>query len=385
VGFILTIGLVALLAACNQEPLPTPMSLAIVPTIPPAPTFLPPTTDLTAMASAPAAVTAPATVLPAPTFTPAPLRPGIDIGAPDADADLTMGSDIVARGLVQRDPSHTVWLSLITYNGLLLVESQAVVEDLGWRAGLTVPLVVSGAASLTASIRDESGETLAQYQIPVSLVLDTESTDRYLALFRPVSGDSAMAGFNLFFDGRAQRPVNNTVTISVWSDDCMTQVARQSFVLRGSGYWQGFVVIPRTVSGPGCAIAHFGTPGEETWREAQVPVQILANDDENARGITIGNPPGGSTMTAGQEMLVYGTALNASEESVQVSVLLENGRIISQTNTVTDYWGYWELPVLLPVDIEGPAAIIASAGEPGANNYAETQALISIKPAPPSP
>jgi len=176
------------------------------------------------------------------------------------------------------------------------------------------------------------------------------------------------------------------VTISVWAENCRTQVARQSFVLNGSGYWQGFVIIPQNVSGPGCAIASFGSPGEESWREVQIPVDIAAMDDPNAKGVRIGNPPPNSRVTAGEQLLLYGTALNLSEASVQLTILLENGRIITQNLVSTDYWGYWEYLVTFPLDVDGPAAITVSAGEPGGANYAEDQILISIKAAPtPSP
>jgi len=326
------------------------------------------------------------TIPPTNTPTSTPAEPGITITRPDENTEIVMGSDIIANGLVQLTFNQTAWLSLVTYNGLLLAETQAVVSDAGWESGFNIPINVGGEVLLVATIRDTNMGVLAQSQTPITLVLDTERSDRYLALFRPVKREVAMGGFNLFFDGRAQGPVNNTVTISVWGDNCQIQVARQSFVLSGSGYWQGFVIVPLTVSGFGCAIASFGTPGEDTWREVHIPIQILANEDEGANGVTIGNPPPGSNVTAGSELLLYGTALNTSEGSVQVMILLENGRIISQNDVETDYWGYWELFTLLPFDVEGPASITVTSGDPGDGNYAQSQTLITINPAPtPSP
>jgi len=384
VGLMVLCCLMLVVTACRQQPIPTPLPVAVVPTVAPTRTSLPPTMDLTATSSPaePATPTEAPTLRPAPTATPTTTHPGINITAPEAQSDILIGSDILARGLVQLPAGHTAWLSLATLNGILLQETQATLSDVGWEAGLTIPNSVAGTVYLVASIRDESGQVIAQNRTAVNLVLDTAASDRYLALFRPVAGDKAMGGFNLFFDGRAQLPVNNTVTISVWSEDCQTQVARQSFVLRGSGYWQGFVIIPNTTSGPGCAIAHFGTPGEDTWREVQVPIDILANDESNASGVVIGNPPPNSSINAGEELLIYGTALNASEATIQVSILLENGRIVTQNNTDSDYWGYWEFPALLPFDVEGPAVITVSVGDPTAANYAQAQTLITINPAP---
>jgi hypothetical protein len=396
VGLILVLGFFLSLAACQEAPLPTPLPVAELPTA--TSTSLPPTMDLTAIVTLPAPTLSVTTLVvatpevavdtatPVPTATPTPSRIAINISVPDENADILMGSDIVARGLAQLGPTDTAWLSLVTLNGRVLAEAQAVVGDGSWESGFSVPQSVSGTALLQASIRDATGQILTLNEVSVHLVLDTESTDRYLALFRPVDGDPAMGGFNLFFDGRAQRPVDSTVTISIWSDNCQTQVARQSFVLSGSGYWQGFVIIPATVSGPGCAIAHSGAAGEESWREVQVPITIAANDDDSGAGVVIGNPPRDTNVTAGQELLLYGTALNASEETVQVAVLLENGRIISQSDVMADYWGYWEHLVIIPADISGPASITASTGQPGAAGYAQDQTVINIRPAPtPSP
>jgi hypothetical protein len=306
----------------------------------------------------------------------------ITITSPESNADIVLGSAIVVRGVGQREASQTVWLALVTLNGRLLLETQATTSDTGWEAGFTVPVFVSGTAVLQASIRSESGEVAALHSAPINLVLDTASSDRYLALFHPLQDETAVSGFNLFFDGRVQRPVNNTVTVSVWTEQCQNQVARQSFILRGSGYWQGFLIVPRDVSGPACAVAHFGVPGEESWRETLIPINILPTDDEAAKGIRIGNPPSGSTFTAGQELFLYGTALNVVVGEVQVSILLENGRIVSQSSTLTDYWGYWELSIFLPADVEGPAEITVSSGTADESDYTETKTRITIEPAP---
>lgn len=379
---LFSLCLLSLSAACTGEPLPTSVPAA---TLPPemsaSPTGnLPPTRELNPPTSTPVPTAVPPT--PEPTATPTAVDAVINITVPEAEADLVLESTVEARGLVQRDPSHTVRLALVSANGRLLAEAEGTVGEVGWEGSFTIPPFVSGAARVQASVLDEAGVILAQDQVPVNLVLDTDGLEQYLALFRPNQGETAVAGFNIFFDGRAERPVNNTVTISIWTEDCQNEVARQNFVLRGSGYWQGFVVVPPDTAGTGCAVAYFGTPGEETWREAQVPITILAPEDGGARGVEIGNPPPNSTVTAGQELFLYGTALNAPEEQVQVSVILENGRVVSQGTAISDYWGYWELPLTLPFDVEGPAEITAVAGAPDDAYHAETSTLITIEPAP---
>ncbi len=386
---ILTAVLITLTACQNNNPIvPTPVPTADIPTeLPSTPAKLPPTLDLVVLTgTGTSTVTAvPATnAPPPPTDTPSP-PPGITITDPQANADLLLGSDITVRGLAQIESVQSIWLSLVTANGQIITETQAIIGDVGWQAGFTIPPAVNGAAILLASVRDLDGSILAASQLSVNLVLDTEGVDRYLALFRPLAGDPAMGGYNFFFDGRAQRPAANTVTISIWADNCQTQVAKQSFVLRGSGYWQGFVILPaNTNPGPGCAIASFGEAGSEAWRQVQIPITIydIANTDINH--IRIGNPPPDRTITAGQQFLIYGTALNASDATLQISVLLENGRIIAESEISADFWGYWEHPVILPADVEGLAVITAVRGAPGDAQYAEAQTFITIAPAPDS-
>ncbi|RMG91915.1 MAG: hypothetical protein D6706_17650 [Chloroflexi bacterium] len=374
----------ALLASCDSPQLPTPVPTAVLPTLPPPTnTPLPPTLDLSVFTVTPEPT---ATLPPPPSATPTPVNEAVLITVPDEGANIVLGSDILVRGLAERAPTDTVWLTLEAANGRLLVETQAVTGDTSWEAGFTVPPFVSGTGFLHAIVRDEAGNPVAESKLRVNLVLDTETAgDRWLALSHPLREETAVAGFNLFFDGMVRNPTDNLITISVWTDNCQTRVARQSFVLGTSTrgfYWQGFVVIPHTVSGPACAIAHFGEPGTENWREAQQPIVILPPDDEAAKGVRIGNPPAGSTVTAGQELLLYGTALNVSEGPVNVLVLLENGRIIGQATTVSDFWGYWETPILLPFDVEGSAEIIVSTGEPDSEEYAEARTSITINPAP---
>ncbi|MBK7896464.1 MAG: hypothetical protein IPJ90_16630 [Anaerolineaceae bacterium] len=178
-------------------------------------------------------------------------------------------------------------------------------------------------------------------------------------------------------------PVNRTVTVSIWADECQTRVAQQSFVLGASNrpvYWQGFVVVPQDLVGPACAVASTGEPGTENWREASVPINVLAQTELEARGVTIGNPPPDSEVFAGQELFLYGTAYNVSEGPVSLSILMENGRVVTQSSFTTDYWGYWETAVTLPIDIEGLAEITVSAGE--GDTFNESTTIIRVNPAP---
>jgi hypothetical protein len=251
---------------------------------------------------------------------------------------------------------------------------------------MTVPEFVSGAAVLRASIRDETDNLVAQNEVSVNIVPDVENAERFLLLLRPQSGERAVSGFNMFFDGRVLQAADGLITISIWNEDCQTQVTRQSFRLGPTArpvYWQGFAIPPRDVAGEACAVAHFGEPGAADWREAVVPITIYPIDDAEAKGVTIGNPPPEATRVAGDELLLYGTALNVSEGTIRLSIVLENGFILFDGEVATDYWGYWEQAIMLPLDIEGTAEITVFTEPEDPNDYVETKTTIIIEAAPP--
>jgi hypothetical protein len=108
-------------------------------------------------------------------------------------------------------------------------------------------------------------------------------------------------------------------------------------------------------------------------------MEILPHTDENAKGVLVGNPPPNSTVTAGESILLYGTAYNAPDREVVISVMLENGRIITELVTTADIFGYWETSLFVPADAEGPAMINVSIGTPSEANYAQNQTLITIE------
>lgn len=383
--WIVLILLLASLTACGSDPapaVPTLLPAAALPTEPPpAPTGLPPTRDLSTPTPAPTvALPATSTPEPLPTNTPLPVLARINLSAPDQGAMLVLGSDIVVRGLGQIDPSHSLVVTLVSANGYQLSSAMGVTSSVGWQAGLRIPETVSGAATLRASVVDAAGQVLAQDSAAVNLVLDAANQERYLALYNPVAGDTAVAGYFLFFDGRAQQPTGGRVTIALWMDECQNQVASFTFTMSSSGYWQGQLGVPNNVSGPGCAIASFGAPGEATWREVQVPITVLAADSQEAAGVTIINPAAGSVHLSGQVLQLSGAAINAN--SVTITVLLENGRIVGEVSATPNSLGLWEAALLLPFDVSGPAEITVTARDAGGSPLTEARRLIMINPGP---
>lgn len=388
---VLLLGLLLLflLIGCGGDggPLPTLAAEVVLPS--PTSTSLPPTLDISTATPESAVVPsnggggAAAQTTPKPTVTTTPVNPLININDPNPNQILLLGSEATVRGLVQRESDQPIQISLVSSNGRLLTQIVANPNQFGWQAALVPPPYFSGAAIVRAELLSPDGAVLSSYDVPVWLALNKQGATRYLEMFRPIVDAKGVSGFNIFFDGEILLPVNRTITVSIWGDGCQTRVAQQSFVLGASNrpvYWQGFVVVPQDFVGPACAVASTGDPGTENWREAAVPINVLDPSELEARGVTIGNPPPDSEVFAGQELFLYGTALNVSEGPVSLSILMDNGRVINQTSFTTDYWGYWETAVTLPIDIDGLAEITVSAGE--GDTFNESTTIIRVSPAP---
>jgi hypothetical protein len=175
--------------------------------------------------------------------------PGVNITSPNDGTQLLQGQVVTTGGFVQLGASDTLSVMLVTPTNHLISEAEVQLNDFSsWQANLNVPHHTSGTAELVAFVIDEEGTVLARDEKPVQLLVNREGNDRYLELFRPVTGEVAVAGYNLFFDGITELPADNLVTISIWNESCQVEVAKQSFRLRGSGYWQGFIVVPRDVT-----------------------------------------------------------------------------------------------------------------------------------------
>lgn len=390
--FFLLTTLILLLAACGAPALPTPIPTAQVPTAAPTHTPPPPTRELSPVTRATSTALPPSPTNPPtrPTATPAPVTPIISISQPAAgDLSLVLGSELVLSGLAQRNEPQTIWVTLITPDRIVLVDTPATFSRSGgntdaWQASFTVPEFIVGPAQLQATIRDSQNQIVVAEVRAVTLTLDASRTPRFLALQRPVYNQNVVAGYYLFMDGQTGLPAGGLITMKILTDDCQTEAARQSFAIGGGygSYWYGYIGVPRNLSGPACAIAYFGTPGADNWRQALVPINILAETDEAAAGIFIVNPTAGSVARAGQSFAISGLAYNAVDDTVLVTITLDGGQILSQATAVVDDFGYWELNLTLPPDIAGSAAISAVTGLPGDDYYVETQLLLTIEEAP---
>ena len=364
---LVLLGVVLAAAACRSTAaLPTALPTAAVPvavnTSTAEATSLPPTRDI-ASTPTPQPPTPTATMRPTRTATPV-VAPILSLTTPAGGERVAIGQSLEVSGFVHSTPGATVKVGLTSATGYSLVTADAAIDDSTWRARLDVPPFVSGAGELQVALVAEDGTVLARDSAPVSLSVSAEPEESFMLLTRPSMGDMVAAGHYLFFDGRLQRAGGGRVTIALLMEGCQEEVAAYTFTLRGSSYWQAYVIPPRDVSGPGCAVAAVGAPGEEGWRAAQVPVDVLARSDPQAVGVMIANPAPGRRLTGGETITVNGVAYNAPGGDVHVAVMLANGRIIAESTVEAGASGFWELEVTLPVDVEGDASVTATVGDP---------------------
>lgn len=367
-------------SACRSAAsLPTPVPTAPLPTDAPdtAAATLPPTRDLATPTAEPTAVVP--TRLPTRTPTPV-IGPVIDINEPAAGAPLLLGAEATVSGFAQLTQEMSIRVGLTSAGGFALDEAEAEIEGSNWQASISVPEYVSGAGELQAVIQDAGGNEVARSTRSVMLEADREHAESYVTLLRPSAGDVAVAGHNYFLDGQLWRAGGGFLQVAVMTDDCQETVADVGFQLSGSTYWQGYVILPADVSGPACAMAWVGTPGEEDWRAAQVPITISAREGDDAVGIVIANPRSGRNVRAGETLTVNGVVYNAAGQVLNVTVELSNGRIVADTSAEADFYGYWTVDVTIPPGVEGEAVVRTSFGD-RVDPIAQSQVLFDVVPA----
>lgn len=277
------------------------------------------------------------------------------------------GEPITLSGLAILRSDQRLVAGLVSLDGQSLVEQTVEANQLefgAWQVTLPVSRTISGQIEFRAVILDPDGNFAAEDRQLLTIAADS-SLDRYLDIYRPVADGDVVAGYSTFIDGWAERAVNFVVRIAILDADCQTSLARQSYTLRGSGYWQGFIVVPEEMAGAGCLQAHFGEEGSPDRREALYRINVLPNTAESGSQILITNPPPGEPLAAGQRVNIYGTAYRPQDDEVRVEISLDDGSVILSETLETDRWGYWETELLLPIELAGNLLIRANTGSAG--------------------
>ncbi|MFT5195950.1 MAG: hypothetical protein ACI9EW_002277 [Cellvibrionaceae bacterium] len=365
VGLALTIFAGCSQATSTQLPplptlLPTTALIAEVPTVTPT---IPPTLTSTPTPIPPTLTPTPDLTLP--TITPTPdlsIQPAVNITSLTGEA-IQAGQPLVVSGRAARRSDQRLEAALWTLDGRLLIAEQIEEVDFGaWESKLPLPDTFSGQARFVINVwnvNDNPESSAARDSVLVNIVPDIEQ-NRYLQVDRPGADSKAAAGYYLFFDGYAQRPVDFVVTIAIKADDCQKIVSRQRYLLNGSGSWRGFLQIPETVTGEACAIAWFGDEESTDRREAQYLINVVPKNE--AKGTKIGSPQTGGSIRPGETVFFQGTTWNATGGTLDIQVQLADGSVTAGDTVDVDKFGYWEANLLMPVDISGEIQVTADGG-----------------------
>ncbi len=358
--------LVLALVACQNENAPTPeatteIAAATNTSSAPSATNEPTATATTEPAAStatseptiqPSPTTEPtATFTPEPTETPEPL--GLTISQPISGSELPVGADLTVSGVVAPTAAAMVNLSLQAGPTILITGTATVDSNTGaWLTTLAVPPSVTGITRLTASTDSELAT------VDITLLPGDNPTGAVLTLTRPTAGTTLVSGFTAFFEGTADDVVDGKITIAVFGDNCTTVAAAQSFTI-GGGEWRGVLILPQAISGSACAAVYTGTPGTPTWRQTQIPLVLLNEGETGANRIELGNPAF-ATYAPGTTITLFGVAVNAPDDEIQVAAALDGTTVLTTTTVAVDTFGYWELELTLPAGESGPLTVTAS-------------------------
>ena len=309
---------------------------------------------------------------PVPSVTPTIERINVEVQITSPELIGKSGGTLIISGRLRMNPDETAEVVAVAPDGTLLGASPVQPNEFGtFAAELALVPWFAGLGTTSVVVFDSSGNPAGQHSKQMRIDPDT-SQDRYLSLYRPEEGEVAgVSGYYLFFDGYAQRPAGFRVAITLFEEDCRRQIARQSYTMRGSGYWQGFIVVPEEIDGLICALISFGEKGSTERREIQIPIEVLPRAEDQTPAVLIGNPPPGATAAAGETLTAYGTAYDAPGNQVQLTLLLGDGTIAGTNTAEVNRYGYWETDLLLPVDLNEETvlrATIGPLGDPAAVN-----------------
>jgi hypothetical protein len=354
--------LTLLATACGNNQQPT--AVANTP-LPPTETSIPPTLN-------PPTSTPDPTNTPIPTLAPTTTAVPNTLVAPDtvqADADLSLS------GSWDLHTAVSLHITIHISDWLLAEGTVSINEDGTWELVLPLPPQISGTATIDLFPDDSAVAALSSLLI---IQANLNENNTYVTLNSPAVGETAVAGYAIFFQGVVNKPIRRTLVMGILHDGCSRLTASQIFEL-GSGSWSGFSVLPADITlGPACAIARTGDPEtDEEWAAALVPLTIYAPDDDAATTIKIGNP-GELVFTQGETVLLYGTAVNALNNKVGILLNSDDGtfRLLTEQTTSVNSYGYWEVEITLPDNYTGFALLTVSMGT--GNTYFEHRTPVTI-------
>lgn len=375
------------LAACGSSPTPLPPTeTAVSQTIPPTetatkepPTAVPATSTID-IAPTEALFPTPE-VTPSATLTATPEMPAfsLTITDPVPNSTLITGRDFTFRGVVQPPTTDPITLT-VRIGSFTAVFAAPIIphaSDGSWSLQTMLPDNVSGFGKLTVTLSD-----LAQIEQPIQLAFDSTTEEPYIALSRPIQGETAVAGYTFFFHGDSKNLIDDAFTIGVMVDGCSNFIAAQKISLTG-GQWYGFVILPQNAAaGQACAVAYTGEYGTDGWREVQIPVQLHAFDDTQPVLLNLGNL-GELTFARGNATNLFGVAVNLPDRAVHIELVLDSAsggsQFVATGKAFADQFGFWSIDLAIPDNAPIGLGLLTISGGDG-ENYQEIRQSVTISP-----
>lgn len=277
----------------------------------------------------------------------------LSIAYPLSGGQVRIGEELDVSGFVAPEV-NSVDVALMAGNNSLASTTAAVEAATGrWSTRLTVPRNVIGRARVVATTPEESASASILLQ-DTAIGQEPPAGEPVLQLMRPILGETAAAGYPLYFEGSVENPIDDTVTVGVLVDACTTFAARQEITVAG-GNWNGVVILPGDVEDENaCAVAYTGAYGEGNWREVQMPLPVLSPDDPLAMRIALEE---GTNLQfeAGGTATIAGTAVGAPEVRVTIQSP-EDESVLAEGTAPVGEFGFWEIE--LPVPETAPDFVI---------------------------
>ncbi|HFC11399.1 MAG TPA: hypothetical protein ENJ56_01045 [Anaerolineae bacterium] len=286
---------------------------------------------------------------PTPTATPIPTAEPLEISlrTPLQNSQFIAGTGIdvsgSARGIVA---GQLIRVTLANAQGGQITAVTLIAESGDWRVIMPVPDEITGALFVQAKIVTPAGDVLTEAAVPIEVIdnitlSEIPEDDYFISLDR--LSTQAVAGKGIFLNGRSGSPLAiYDVTIEIYYQNCTVGAGPISFQMYGSGAWNGYLIVPGGTQGDTiCVRAYTGTPGSDSYRQAEKSFVVLDALDPAARSVQIAVPRPGSYYTAPFE--ITGTAINPPLGYVLVQVLTADGAVLWEDTTIPDGFGNWRI------------------------------------------
>jgi hypothetical protein len=248
------------------------------------------------------------------------------------------------------------------------------------------PQPIAGAATATPTPDAASATTPRPTSTPVPVSPIVSITNRQQL-------ETLVAGSEITVNGLAQRNASDTVWVTLVGIDRRILLDVAATVSEGGGAtdtWQATLTVPLSTLGPAQLQASLRNEQNQALIIDLVPVELVLDAELTDRYITLNEPAPGALAYAGSYLYLAGSMNRPAGGLITMALLTDAcGTIASRQSFGVRSGGSWYGYLLVPTDVAGPACLVASFGEPGAETWRRSLRPLEVIPygaadAPPS-